>query len=98
MEQDYKKQTFDFDGDIAYCRFEKVEAVLKNTVLIFARRYPDSIIVRDAQDDKGYVWGKVNTRKRELVSAEQAASIFGRWRKIQRLLLSLGCSPNLVVL
>lgn len=75
MEQDHKKQAVSYDEDIAYCRFQKVEASLKNTVMTLARRYPDSIVVMDAQDEGGVVWGRVNARKSELANAENAASM-----------------------
>jgi hypothetical protein len=97
MEQDYKKESVSFDEDIAYCRFQKVEDSLKNTVMYFARRYPDSIVVRDAMDEKGYVRGKVNARKSELANAENAASMaMADGAKSREFCVAWDVPPNLI--
>jgi hypothetical protein len=65
----------EFDGDIEYCRFDKVESTMNSISTGLSRRYPEATIVRDAQDRNGLVRSKMNARRNELAGAEQAVSL-----------------------
>jgi hypothetical protein len=71
-EVNQRYRVMNFDGDIDYCRFDKVEGDMQSVVSTLSRRYPDAIVVRDAQDARGALRSKINARKTALTQAEQA--------------------------
>lgn len=71
---DHKLELANFDTDVANCKFDEVKGKLRNIVATYSRRYPDSLVVRDAQDQKGLVWSKIDARKKEKDQGEQAAA------------------------
>ncbi len=63
----------DFDNDIAYCRFEKIEASLRElSTGRFSKEFPDAVSVMDAQNENSLSKTKLAKRKAERIQAEEA--------------------------
>jgi hypothetical protein len=65
----------DYDNDIAYCRFDKVETSLTElSTGRISKEFPDSVTVMDAQNENGLLKPKLAKRKAELIQAEKAVA------------------------